>query len=165
MINGDFEYGNLNGWTTYGAYWFAGDHPDGVNYVSSQAGNYDVYYNRGSSIDYYIQQDVNLESYLSYISSGNAVLNASGWGVSSEYPNHDLTKIQIIFLDNSKNVISTPLNTGYLSNNVWRKAEVLKQPIPVNAHYVRMWGNTYENCVNCKSGSIDSFSVKVGYLE
>jgi cysteine-rich repeat protein len=165
VMNGGFEFGNLNSWTTpSGAYFLAGDHPDGITYVSPQAGAYAVYYDGASSIDHSIQQDVDLIAYAGYINSGNAVINATGWGVSSEYPNHDLTRIQIIFLDQSKNIISTALDTGYVSNGVWWKAEVLKS-IPEGTHYVRIWGNSYENCINCKSGSIDSFSLKVGYEE
>lgn len=165
MVNGGFELGNLNNWITYGFYWVVGNHLEETSYALPQEGNYSVYYNWDSNAEYYIQQDVDLLDYIDYIGSGNAIVNASGWGVSSEYPNRDTTKIKIIFLDESKNIISTALDTGYVSNRAWWKAGVFKGSIPKNARYVRILGYTYENCVDCKSGSLDSFSVKVGYWE
>jgi cysteine-rich repeat protein len=155
VTNGGFELGNLNMWSTWGSYFAATSN-------SPQSGSYAAHYTAISSSSYYIYQDVNVMAYASYIDLGNAVLNASGWGISEEYPNHDLTKIQFIFLNAGGGVISTTLDTGYVSNGNWWKAEVHKILIPANTRYVRILGNSYETS-GASAGSIDSFSVRLGY--
>jgi cysteine-rich repeat protein len=155
MSNGGFESGNLNNWFTWGSYFV-------VTGVSPQSGSYAAYYSGNSNANYYIYQDVDLLSYSTYINSGTAFINATGWGVSSEYPNHDLTRIEFVFMNSGKGVISTALDTGDVSNGVWWKAEVLKVPVPVGTRYLRVLGNSYETS-GASSGSIDSFSVKLGY--
>jgi parallel beta-helix repeat protein/surface protein len=164
ITNGGFEWNNLTGWTTNGASWLTGAHPPSYNASGPgavpQAGSYCVYDNSGSSINYYIQQDVNLTSYASYIDSGTAVINASGWAVSAE-PVYDQYKIQIFFLDSSKNVISALLDSGYVINPNWTQYGISTYYIPVNTRYIRMWGNVYED--SNEAGSLDSFSVKLGY--
>jgi hypothetical protein len=69
---------------------------------------------------YSIYQDVDLTDYAESIDSGNAVINISAWGISSEYniPAWDQTRIQFIFLDATKSVISTPKDTGYINSNL-----------------------------------------------
>jgi cysteine-rich repeat protein len=156
MTNGGFELGNLNAWSTWGSYFAA-------TTTSPQYGSYAAHYTAISNANYYIYQDVNLMAYASYIDNGDAVINATGWGMSEEYPNHDLTKIQFIFLNAGKGVISTALDTGYLSNGVWWKGEVLKVSVPQNTRYIRVLGNSYE-VSGASAGSIDSFSVKLGYV-
>jgi cysteine-rich repeat protein len=155
IANGGFESGNLNAWSTWGSYFAAtGNAP--------QSGSYAAYYTAISSSSYYIYQDVNLAPYASYIDAGNAVINATGWGISAEYPNHDLTRIEFIFLNSGNGIISTALDTEDVSNGVWWKAEVLKVPVPVGTRYLRVLGNSYETS-GASAGSIDSFSVRLGY--
>lgn len=164
LTNPGFEWENLTGWTTNGANWAAGAHPwatsPGGGGVAPQAGSYCAYYAVGpSSSSNYIYQDVDLSIYASSIGAGTAVINASGWGVSAEYGSQDNTRIQIMFLDSSKNILSTPLDTGYNDTQYWWKAGIYNYPVLTNARYIRMWGNTYESC--CDAGSLDSFSVKI----
>jgi hypothetical protein len=166
MTNGGFESGNLNGWTTSDNNWVAGNHPVNAQFAIPQTGSYCAYYNTASSINNYIYQDVDITSYASYIDSGKAVVNASGWGVSSETTmGPDKTRIQILFLNAAKTVIATATDSGYkFADGNWWKATVANQLIPANTQYIRMWGNTYEECA-CDAGSLDSFSVKIGYGE
>ena len=164
-VNGGFEFNNLTGWTISGTgAWRTGNHP----YSGSrgpQAGSYCAFEgnldNTGSVVGSYLYQDVDLTAYAGYIDTGNALVNASGWGVSSETC-CDITRIQIIFLNSGKGVISTPKDTGGNVTSNWWKAGIYGQTIPANTRYVRIWGSTQEEPWD--SGSIDSFSVKVGYL-
>jgi hypothetical protein len=163
MINGGFELGNLNGWTTSSASWVVGyNQAQGVG-KSPQAGSYCAYFNTfTSTINDYIYQDVNLVDYSSYIDAGTALINVSGWGISTDYslsPPWDQTRIQFIFLNSAKGVISTGLDTGYVNSQTWWKANLAEYAVPANTRYVRVWGNTYENAQ--PSGNLDSFSVKV----
>jgi hypothetical protein len=166
ITNPGFENGDFTGWTTSDVDWAVGIQPPNT-YNSTggtstpQAGSYCAFHNSGSSLNYYIYQDVNLTSYSSYIAAGNAVINASGWKISSEY-DCDEGRIQIIFLGVSGNILSTALDTDYGLNESWWQAKISNYPIPTNARYVRMWGNTEEDPWD--SGSLDSFSVKVGYI-
>ena len=163
MTNGGFEWGNLTGWNSSAAYWQTGSHPTNSNIFTPQAGSYCTYYDNsggGSSINNYIQQDVNLTSYSSYIDAGIAVVNASGWIVSAETAD-DSGRIQIFFLDSSKNIISTSLDTDYNLYSSWTQYGISTYYIPVGTRYIRMWGNTYETPWD--AGSLDSFSVKLGY--
>jgi hypothetical protein len=164
MINGGFETGNLNGWTSSDAHWVAGSHPTNTQYALPQAGSFCAYYASASSVNYFMYQDVDISSYASSIDSSKAVVNASGWGVSSESTSGpDRTRIQILFLNSAKSVIATAVDTGYnFADGNWWKTSVANHPIPPNTRYIRMWGNTYEECV-CNAGSLDSFSVKIGY--
>ncbi|MGV8171743.1 MAG: LamG-like jellyroll fold domain-containing protein [Candidatus Woesearchaeota archaeon] len=176
MINGGFETGDSTGWTLVNgtSYGFAvGNYVGGVVYATPQSGNYLIYSNGdsdASGVDFYIYQDVNLGNYVNYIDTGNAVINASAWTVSSEYGGYgiDYTRIQIHFLDSTRQVIETALDTGYASNmnDIWQKNEITTA-IPRNTRYVRMLGTTYENCTHlgtfCNAGSLDTFSVRVGY--
>jgi hypothetical protein len=163
MINGGFETGNLTGWTTSGSGWVVGFNQDQGEYNPPQAGSYCAYFDLYSStINYYIYQDVNLTSYANYIDVGTVLINVSGWGVSTNYDPApwDLTRIQFIFLNSAKGVISTPKDTGYINNPAWWKTNLSEYSVPVNTRYVRVWGNTYESG-NQPSGNLDSFSVKI----
>ena len=156
LLNPGFESGNIEDWSTNGAYFE-------VTTDNPQAGSYAVWYNHPSSVDYYIEQDVDLNSYASYINSGDAVINATGYGISLEYPDHDITEIQIIFLDSSREVIAGGRDTDYNSTQVWWKDGVTEYTIPENTRYVRVLGNTYDANVVGPAGSLDSFSVMLGY--
>ena len=129
---------------------------------SPQEGTYASYSQDASSIDSFIQQDVDLGSWQSYIDSGIAVINATGYGISLESPNHDRTRIQIIFLDSTKGVIEVAGDTGYIIDENWWREGVEEYSIPVGTRYVRVWGNTYDPD-GSSSGSLDSFSVMLGY--
>ena len=163
MINGGFEFGNLTGWTTSGSGWEVGsDAPQGSN--SPQSGSYCAFFSPFSSnVNYYIYQDVNLSSYASSIDAGVALINVSGYGISTDYspdPSYwDRTRIQFIFLNSAKGVISTAKDTGYLNSQNWWKTNLSEYTIPVNTRYIRVWGNTYETAQ--PSGNLDSFSVKI----
>lgn len=162
LLNGGFELGTLNYWATpLGPEW-------AVANVLPQAGSYAVYYQASSNINYYIiyfniYPDLDLTNWAGQIDAGDARINASGWGRSLEYPNHDLTRIQFIFLDSAKNTISTALDTGYVSNGIWWKAEVSNYEVPAGTRSLRVWANTYDPD-GSTSGSIDSFSVMLGYF-
>ncbi len=160
MQNGGFETGSLSGWTTSGTNWKVGfDVSNGS--AGCQAGIYCAYASTPSKSSGYIYQDVNLTSYGTSIDQGKAVVTASGYGVSSEYPGQDKAQIKIMFLNSSKGVISTALDSGVIDSVSWWQRSITSYLIPANTRYIRMWGNTYET--NYASGNLDSFSVKVGY--
>jgi hypothetical protein len=154
--NGGFEFGNLNNWYTNGAYFV-------VTTTSPQAGSYAADYNLTSNINYYIQWDIDLIAYATQIDAGSVRINASGWGRSLQYPSHDLTRIQFIFLNSGGTSIGTVYDSGYISNGAWWKAEVSNYPVPAGTRYLRVWGNSYDPDGSI-SGSIDSFSVALGYF-
>jgi hypothetical protein len=161
MINGGFESGNLNGWTISGSGWTVGNHLNNAQYAVPQSGSYCVFVNGSSDSNNYIYQDVDLTSYSSYIDSGKAFMNASGWGVSSESPGQDLSRIQILFLNSAKGIIVTASDSSVVDNPSWWQKGISNYIIPSGTRYIRMWGNTYEQ--GYSSGNLDSFSVKVGY--
>jgi hypothetical protein len=160
MNNGDFEQGNLNYWTTSGSYWTVG-----AEVINGKAGvhdgNYCAFTNGSSDSAGFIYQDVNLTSYSFYIDSGTAIVNASGWGVSSESPVQDLSRIQIFFLNSTKGIIATASDSGVVDNPTWWQKGISNYVIPSGTRYIRMWGNTYET--GHSSGNLDSFSIKIGY--
>jgi len=177
MTNGGFDTGNFDGWTVVtgtGNGWLVKYSMSNAVYAVPQSGGY-LAYNLGDSdasgVDYYIYQDVNITNYATSIDTGKAVVNASGWWVSSEYETYgiDYARIQIMFLNANKGIINTALDTGYVqnANDVWVKAGIQSYLIPANTRYIRMWGTNYEDCSHiggyCDAGSLDSFSVKVGY--
>jgi parallel beta-helix repeat protein len=167
VINGGFEWGNITGWTANGtATWGFGDYPPNANTFGSQAGTHCAHIdNQGTSYDgFLLYQDVNLTSYADSIDAGNAVINASGWGLSAEAC-CDLTKIKIDFLFQNKTIISTPINTNYNLTAAWWKVGIYAYSVPVNTRYIRLSGSTYEQDLGWDSGSFDSFSVIVGYEE
>ena len=163
LTNGGFELGNINNWYTDGAYF---------EVISpGHDGSYAVWYNHPSSINYDImyypigqlQPDLDLSSWAAQIDAGDARINASGWGISREPSGHDLTRIQFIFLDASRNAISTARDTGYVDNGNWWNASVSNYEVPANTRYLRVWANTYDPD-GSTSGSVDSFSVTLGYF-
>jgi cysteine-rich repeat protein len=155
LLNSGFESGNIENWYTNGAYFETTNNP--------QAGSYAVWYNHPSNVNYYIQQDVDLSAWAGYINTGDAVINATGYGRSLEYPNHDTTRIQIFFLNSGKGIIGVAArDTGYISNGAWWKDGVTEYAIPTGTSYLRVWGNTYD-LDGSTSGSLDSFSVMLGY--
>ncbi|MFH1503758.1 MAG: hypothetical protein ABIE36_03815, partial [Candidatus Diapherotrites archaeon] len=177
ITNGGFEDGDLTGWIEengdYGQGFSVGNHMGNSQYVLPQSGSYQAWDDGASSdasgVDFYLYQDVNLGSYASYIDAGNAKMNASGWGATSEKTGGaDTTRIQFIFLDISHNELETAINSGwiYWVNGTWWKRGVTNYNIPVNTRYIRVWASSYENCGGdyCDSGTWDSFSVKLGYF-
>ena len=177
MTNGGFESGNLNGWTAingvYGQGFNVANHIINTVYALPQSGNYLAYFIGGTSnasgVDFYIYQDVDLNSYAGYIDAGTAIINASGWGATSEYLPYglDTTRIQIIFLDSSKNIIQTAADSGNVRaiDSTWWQKSISNYVIPVGARYIRMRATSFEpdGVKYDGSGSLDSFSVKVGY--
>jgi hypothetical protein len=161
MINGGFESGTLNGWTTSGGGWKVGYHLGNAQYALPQSGSYNVFINGSSDINGFVYQDVDLTDYATYIDVGKAMINASGWGVSSESPGQDLSRIQIMFLNSAKGIIAIAADSGDVSSGIWWQKGISDYLIPSGTRYIRMWGNTYEQ--GYSSGSLDNFSVKVGY--
>ena len=163
MINGGFEWNNLTGWTTSGAGWDPGANPS-AGTSGPQAGSYCAYNNVDSNSGDSIYQDVNISYYSEYIDSGNLFLNFEGWGVSSE-ATYDNTSIKVYFLFENETEISMPLDTigNISSNDDWWRVNLTNYAIPNQTRYVRVWGNTYET--GYASGSLDSFSLNVNYLQ
>lgn len=159
VTNGGFEDGDFNGWTTVGANWSVSSNPP-YGTAGPQSGSFCAW-NNDSDMSNYIYQDVDVTAYASYIDEGHAVINASGWYVSSEYDPtpFDVSRVQIIFLDSSYSTISTPLDTGYDNTQTWKQGAISNYPVPANTRYIRLWANTYES--GWDSGSLDGFSVKI----
>ena len=91
-------------------------------------------------------------------------MNFEGWGVSSE-ATYDNTSIKVYFLFENGTEISKPLDTigNISSNDNWWRVNLTNYAIPNQTRYVRVWGNTYETGYD--SGSLDSFSLNVNYLQ
>ncbi|UCG00869.1 MAG: DUF2341 domain-containing protein [Candidatus Heimdallarchaeota archaeon] len=159
--NGNFEGGNLNGWTSSGN-WEVGTKPP-LGSGGPQFGSYCAYVSSGGASSDYIRQDVSISGYSSYIDNGKAIINASAWLVSSE-PDYDNSNVRIQFLDSSKDVISTPLDTGYLQTpNTWTQYSISNMLIPTNTRYIRVWARCLES--GWDAGSVDSFSLKIATLQ
>ncbi|MFX1248547.1 MAG: DUF2341 domain-containing protein, partial [Promethearchaeota archaeon] len=159
LTNGGFETGNLNGWITSGN-WEVGTNPPMGN-KGPQSGSFCAYTTDGGSTTDYIQQDVDLSSYIDYIDSGKVIANVSAWAVMAE-DDFDETIIRFQYLDASKTVISAVLDTGIQMPSVWTKFSALLSPIPVNTRYIRVWARCHE--LGWDAGSVDSFSVKIANM-
>ncbi|MFX1518219.1 MAG: DUF2341 domain-containing protein, partial [Promethearchaeota archaeon] len=157
IANGGFETGNFAGWTISGN-WGVGTDPTYGN-KGVQAGSYCAYVSSSGSPTDYIQQDINIGSYTSYIDSGKAISNVTGWMVATE-DDYDYCNITIEYLNNIKNVISTPLDKGNLLPTSWTEYGVISNLIPVNTRYIRIRASCHEE--GWDAGSLDSFSVKIG---
>lgn len=157
VVNGGFESGTLNNWESTPDYY--------VTTTSHYSGNYATYYQSpGSNVDYYIRQDIDLGAWAGYISSGDARINVSGWGISLE-PN-DRTVIQYLFLDSSSNVIEVAHNSTYRSStSPWWPASLNNYPVPDNTRYLRIFANTYDIVGGPESGALDAFSARLGYFD
>ncbi|MHA2245220.1 MAG: DUF2341 domain-containing protein, partial [Candidatus Hodarchaeales archaeon] len=160
VSNGDFEAGSLSGWTTSGN-WQVGTNP-AMGDSGPQSGSYCAYISTNAMASDYIQQDVDISSYSSYISNGKALVDFSGWLVASESPG-DESRIRVQFLDVSKVLISSPLDTGLVTPSSWTKNSLMNFLIPSNTRYIRVWATSFEE--GWDSGSVDSFSVKIGTLQ
>ncbi|MGV8141959.1 MAG: right-handed parallel beta-helix repeat-containing protein [Candidatus Woesearchaeota archaeon] len=163
VYNGGFE-GSVDGWVTSSKDWdsFAYNIWGAVHYP--QAGHYVAYISNSSSAEDYIYQDVDLTEYADYIDAGLVVANVSGWGISTA-AFAAKNAIKFMFLDEDKNIISTPLDTGYIENPEWWEAKLSEEPIPEGTRYVRVWANTYDIYnMGLPSGDLDSFSVKINIL-
>ena len=161
VINGGFEWGNLTGWTISGSYWHASTSGWAGNATPAN-GSY-LAYTGSNNVDWvngYIYQDVDLSGYATQIDTGTAGINASGWGISSELPPQDWTRVQIMYLFSNKTIIKTAADSGYLGIWPWKRYGVFNDVPPVGTRYVRVWGNTYESGSNSAAG-LDSFSVKI----
>ena len=156
ISDGGFESGNLNAWNSVADFY--------VTTTNPQSGTYAAYYQSAGGVNNYIRQDIDLATtYGSYISAGDARINASGYLTSLSA--NDLTRIQFIFLDSGGSQIGSPaLDTGYNSYPGWSEVEVVNYEVPSNAVTLRVWANTYDSAAGPDSGSIDSFSVRLGYF-
>jgi hypothetical protein len=162
LLNGDFETGSITPWTTSGD-WAAGTDPEYGN-KNPQAGNYCAYVNSNGHITDYIQQDVDVTGYSTFIDSGRAVANVSGWLVRAE-PDYDVSRIMIQYLNSSKYVITTPLDTDWRSPSSWTRYSIDYNLIPSGTRYIRVWASSYDGADFYDAGSVDSFSVKVAKLQ
>ncbi len=153
LTNPGFE-SFLSGWYSSANFYVTTDSP--------QSGTYACYSQDVSSVDSFIQQDVNLGTWQIYINSGDAVINATGYGKSMQYPNHDRTLIQVIFFNSANEILDDSQTSGYVENSAWWEGGIREYPVPVGTSYVRIKANSYDPD-GSSSGSIDSFSVSVGY--
>lgn len=155
VTDGGFESGTLNSWQSTANFYVTTSH--------FQSGIYSAY-NQVSTTSDYIRQDVDLSSWSSYISSGDARINASAYVTS--FDANDRTRIQFIFLDSGGSQIGSPaLDTGYNYYSVWDLESISNIEVPSNAVTLRVLGNTYDSTANIDSGGLDSFSVYLGYFD
>ncbi len=152
LTNSGFE-SFLSGWESSANFYVTTDSP--------QAGTYASFSQDVSSIDSFIRQEVNLATWASYIDSDDAVINVTGYGKSMQFPSHDRTLIQVIFFNSAHGVISSE-TSGYVEDGNWWEGGVKEYPIPVGTRYVQVFANSYDPD-GSSSGSLDSFSVRVGY--
>jgi hypothetical protein len=161
LSNGGFENG-IEGWVANGA-WEATPYTIYGNPRTPHSGYYVVFLNQYSSYDNYLYQDVDLREYSLIIDDSRLVVNASGWAITPAFNGAATSRIQYQFLDENKNLIHTPLDTGFVSERTWWEASVDEEPVPIRTRHLRVWMNTYaENVI--QSGDLDSFSVRVGVL-
>jgi hypothetical protein len=160
LTNSGFEAGSLVGWTVSGNWGTGTDPPQGDK--NPQAGNYCAYITSNGDSSDYIQQDVDISSYATYIDSGKAISDVSGWMVSAE-TGSDNSSIRFEYLNSAKDVISTPLETGYPFPNSWKQYSIEGNLIPSSTRYIRVWATCYEP--GWDGGSVDSFSVRIGTLQ
>ncbi|MFW9854565.1 MAG: DUF2341 domain-containing protein [Candidatus Thorarchaeota archaeon] len=160
LVNGDFESGSTIPWIISGSWGTGTDPPMGG--AGTHSGNYSAFISGSGSVTDQIYQDVSIGGFSSYIDSGKAVANVSGWMVSAE-TSFDSVQMKIQYLDNAKTVLSTPLDTGFRQPATWTKYSIGFNAIPINTRYIRVWATCFED--SWDAGSIDTFSVKVGTLE
>jgi hypothetical protein len=157
VTNGGFDSGNLNAWYTYGSYFAPTNSP-------TQGGSaYGVYYSGATNAGYLIHQNVSLATWAAYINNGTARINMSGWGISSEYPNHDIVRIRFTFYSAGGVVLGSPLDSGAQSNSNWWRTGVSNYIIPSGTNSVMISANIYDPDLS-SAGAIDSFSVRLGYF-
>ena len=166
LTNGDFETGDATGWSNSGGsvtigYWCSScnDGPHG--------GSYQAYWTQPSNSAYYLYQNVNLTSYAGDIDAGNAVVTATGWLISNEYPSQDLFYMQVRFYDGADPATSNEItgdryNTGTMDVATWAQYGLTEYTIPTGARSVQVRFNTWEPTWD--AGSADDFSVKVGIV-
>ncbi|MHA2335107.1 MAG: DUF2341 domain-containing protein, partial [Candidatus Hodarchaeales archaeon] len=159
ISNGNFETGSLAPWTTSGN-WAVGTDPE-FGDKNPQAGSYCAFITTNGLSSDYIQQDVDITSYSTYIDNGEAVANVSGWLVQAE-TGYDESRIRIQYLNSSKSIITTPLDTGMRSLTSWTRYSIDYNLIPANTRYIRVWATCHEE--GWDAGSVDSFSVKIATL-
>ncbi|WP_455462963.1 DUF2341 domain-containing protein, partial [Candidatus Hodarchaeum mangrovi] len=161
MTNGGFETGNLAGWTISGSYWEAGTGPIMGSKVP-QAGSYCAYVSDSGEVTDYIQQEIYVGSYSSFIDANKAILNASGWMISAE-SGSDYCSMTIEYLANDKSLISTALTYNNQLLSQWTEFAVISELIPVNTRYIRIKASSHE--LGWDAGSLDSFSMKIGTFQ
>ncbi|MFX0170679.1 MAG: DUF2341 domain-containing protein [Candidatus Hodarchaeota archaeon] len=159
--NVGFETGNLAGWSSSGN-WAVGNNPPSGG-PGPQSGSYNAYISNGGTATDYIQQEISVSEYSSFIDAGEAIANLSGWLVAAETPGHDASQIRFEYLDTDKTVLSTPLDSGLQEPTTWIQYCLNYSPIPIGTRYIRVWARTYED--GWDSGSVDSFSIKIGTLQ
>jgi hypothetical protein len=161
LTNPGFETGDATGWTNGG-----GGFVDIGNMCiscddSPHSGSYMAYWNADSESTYYLYQTVDLSSYASDIDAGNAVITATGWLISNEYPAQDLFDMEVRFYDGTlTEIVGDRYDTGTQDVDTWGQYGIQSYTIPTGARSVEVRFNTWENC--CQAGSADDFSVKVG---
>jgi hypothetical protein len=162
LTNPGFETGNSTGWTNGGGgtvnvgvlCYGCNDNP--------HSGSYQAYWNT-SNVNYYLYQNVSLASYAAYIDAGNAVINATGWLISNEYPTQDVFYMQVRFYDGSSTEISASrYDTGTMDVSTWAQYGITSYVIPTGARSVQIRFNTWEPSYD--AGSADDFSIKVGLI-
>jgi hypothetical protein len=160
LTNPGFETGDETGWNNGGGgavnigdlCWACDDHP--------RTGSSQAYWNTSGSA-YYLYQTVDLSSYASDIDAGNAVITATGWLISNEYPAQDLFDMQVRFYDGTlTEIVGDRYDTGTKDVEAWGEYGIQAYPIPTGARSVEVRFNTWE--VSNDAGSADDFSVKVG---
>jgi hypothetical protein len=164
LTNAGFESGDSTGWTNSG-----GTVDVGTGCVACDdpphGGSYQAYWVQPSNSAYYLFQNVDLSSYAGDIDAGNAVVTATGWLISNEYPAQDLFYMQVRFYDGadpatSNEIAANRYDTGTMDVAAWAQYGLTEYAIPSGARSLQVRFNTWEPTWD--AGSADDFSVKVG---
>jgi hypothetical protein len=161
LTNPGFETGDATGWTNGGG--GAVDIGNGCTMCDDppHSGSYQAYWQTDSDSTYYLYQTVDLSNYATEIDAGNAVITATGWLISNEYPAQDLFDMEVRFYDGTlTEIVGDRYDTGTKDVEPWGEYGIQAYPIPAGARSVEVRFNTWEDPWD--AGSADDFSVKVG---
>ena len=180
LTNPSFETGDTTGWSNGGGGTMSvgTDCPDGEE--SPCGGIYYAYWlETNANINSYAYQNVDLETYATYIDAGRAKINATGWFVSDEYnvSLNDEFFMNVRFYDGSDVYISgfgyqsggtNPISQGSGNNfDNWAQYGITNYTIPTGARKLQIrfftWEYTGSNFHD--AGSADKFSVRVGIVD